>query len=157
MRFTDLPPDARDREVAGINVRWAQLNELVMEASEQAIKYLFLTNSGGAIAVLSFIGSSSNVRALWAPRIALALFSTGVVLAGVLLALRLHEIEWLDKSYRADATKYLEGNLERSTLYSNDTARTEARLFKVNYLVGYISFLCFVSGGIVGLCNILSV
>jgi hypothetical protein len=147
----------REREVAGINVRWGQLNQFVKEASEQAIKFLFLTNSGGAIAVLSFIGTSDAVRALLAPRIALALFSLGVVLSGVIVALRLHQFEWLDKSYRADATNYLDGNLDRAALYGNDKLQTEACIFKVNYLIGYVSFLCFVAGGIVGLCSILSV
>ena len=39
-----------------INERWSQLYELEKEWGKEAIKYLMLTNAGGAVATLSFIG-----------------------------------------------------------------------------------------------------
>jgi len=157
MLFTELPPEAQERELADINVRWGQLYRLVKDVSDQVIKYLLLTNSGGAVAVLSFLGASQEVRELQAPKIALALFAVGVIMSGVLLALRLHQFEWLDKQFRVDVTAYLNGKLERAELYAHDQARTESRMFRINYIVGYLSFGCFIGGGLIGLFSIFSV
>jgi len=48
------------RKILGgyINQRWEQLYELEKEWGERALKYLLLTNAGGAIATLSFLGTS---------------------------------------------------------------------------------------------------
>jgi hypothetical protein len=107
MKFTDIPPEFRPEELALVNQRLKQLLDLQKEAGQQAIQYLLLTNSGGAIAVLGFIGASNAVRALTLPRVSLAFFACGVFLSGVLLALRVHEFEWLLRCYRKELKEYL--------------------------------------------------
>jgi hypothetical protein len=44
-----------------------QLNALTKEWTDKAISYLMLTNAGGAVAVLSFMGASDTVRKMFRP------------------------------------------------------------------------------------------
>ena len=39
--------------------RWEQLNKLVMANSDRTNRQLFFTNAGGAIAIMSFLGTNS--------------------------------------------------------------------------------------------------
>ena len=48
--------ELKKHQIEYINLRWKQLYDLEKERADQAIKYLFLTNSGGAVTVLSLWG-----------------------------------------------------------------------------------------------------
>ena len=50
-------PEARETHIGYVITRWKQLHEMVTAASKDAVTYLMLTNSGGAIGVLSFMGA----------------------------------------------------------------------------------------------------
>jgi len=45
-----------------ISQRWFQLYNLDKDWAERALKYLLLTNAGGAIATMSFIGVTSHFK-----------------------------------------------------------------------------------------------
>ncbi len=62
--YSQLDPATKEVINAQINRRWGQLYELEKEWGEKALKYLFLTNSGGAIATLSFLGAAEELTAL---------------------------------------------------------------------------------------------
>ena len=57
MKFSETPKELRDERVEHINTRWGQLYELEKESGHTALSYLFITNSGGAVATLAFIGT----------------------------------------------------------------------------------------------------
>lgn len=59
--YSQLDQATKDALNAYINRRWGQLYELEKEWGERALKYLFLTNSGGAIATLSFLGAAKEL------------------------------------------------------------------------------------------------
>ena len=48
-----------------ISERWEQLYNVSTNATEEAQKYLFWVNSGGAVAVLGFIGANSEATKSW--------------------------------------------------------------------------------------------
>jgi hypothetical protein len=156
VKYTELSPNERAGEIGQINGRWGQLYGLEKEAAEQGIKFLFLTNAGGAVAVLSFIGTSDVVRLLIAPKIALGLFALGVVLNGVLLALRLHQFERLFKQWREDVDTYFKGDLDRDELYKRDNQRANTKMYVANYIVAHSSFICFIAGGVIGFCSLIA-
>ena len=78
MKNCELSPELVSRALSWINTRWSQLYQLEKEAGELSIKYLFLTNAGGAVAILGFIGASQSLGAIGAVRIALLLFALGL-------------------------------------------------------------------------------
>ena len=81
--FTKQDPAVRQTLNAHINQRWGQLYELEKEWGERALKYLLLTNSGGAIATLGFLGASPTAINMLGAKISLFLFVLGVFLVGV--------------------------------------------------------------------------
>ena len=88
------------------------MNGLTKEWGDKAISYLMLTNSGGAVAVLSFMGASDTVRRMVGPKIASGCFSLGVICTGILVAKQLHRFERVFKGYRKEAEEYLADQIE---------------------------------------------
>ena len=58
--YSKFDQDKKDILNIYINRRWEQLYGLEKEWGERTLKFLFLTNSGGAIATLSFIGAAKE-------------------------------------------------------------------------------------------------
>jgi hypothetical protein len=54
--------DVLERRNKTIDHRWKELYELETEAEKEGLKFLFVTNSGGAIATLSFMGATELAR-----------------------------------------------------------------------------------------------
>ncbi len=59
MKYFDekVTDELRDIRNKFVNERWEQLYNLSKESSESAIKYLFTTNAGGGLAVLTYLGT----------------------------------------------------------------------------------------------------
>jgi uncharacterized membrane protein len=70
--------DKRDNHLVGVS----------KDAVESALKYIFLTNAGGAVATLSFLGAVFVKRLPL--KFALGLFVAGLILVGVHAALWIH-------------------------------------------------------------------
>ena len=97
--YSQLDPATKEVINAHINRRWGQLYELEKEWGEKALKYLFLTNSGGAIATLSFLGAAEEITGV-GTKVALFLFVLGLVLAGISIATTFHHMSGLLKQYK---------------------------------------------------------
>mgnify|MGYP001445919703 CR=1 FL=1 len=85
-----------------ISTRWGQLYELEKEWGKEAIKYLMLTNAGGAVATLSFIGSSDEIRESLPPKLALLFFFIGLVSSGFMIAYAYETMFRLFKGWQKD-------------------------------------------------------
>jgi hypothetical protein len=144
-----MPPTPEQHDY--INVRWSQLNTLSKEASDKAMSFLMVTNAGGAVATLSFLGAVKEMRLQWAPQMALFLFILGVILVGVHAAIWVHRIENLYRHWRTDATRFITDQLTWQVLTDDDDERSYSGIWKF-YAVGYLSFACFIFGAIIGLC-----
>ena len=125
--FTKLTSEQQAQFIARVNTRWGQLHALEKEWGEKVYKYLLLTNSGGAIATLSFLGTSSKALDMVSARWALLAFVVGVLLTGVALAHRYHRFAGLFWDYRADANKYFKDKLPWETLVEQDNDRSNKR------------------------------
>ncbi len=144
MAFSREPPHIQQHRFNFISARWAQLNALTKDWSDKAISYLMLTNAGGAVAVLSFMGSS-EVRAMAGPKIALGCFALGVICVGILVAKQLHRFEGFYKGYKRDSEQYLADRIEDwGTVVSRDEERVEASFW--DYAWGYFAFILFIGG-----------
>jgi hypothetical protein len=114
-----------------------------------------LTNAGGTLATLSFLGTSEAVRKLVAPKLSLALFVGGLFLVGLLVALSTHRVGVLFSSWKVDANRFVTDQLIWGELTKADEERVRQGRWAV-YVLGYGAFACFVIGAIIGLCALFS-
>jgi len=148
MAFSQEPPHVQQQRFDYISARWAQLNALTKDWSDKAVKYLTLTNAGGAAAVLSFM-ASDKVREMVGPRIALCSFAAGVIFTGILVAKQLHRFEGMFKGYKRDSEQYLADRIEDwGTVLSRDEDRTQTSFW--DYGLGYAAFILFIGGCVAG-------
>ena len=153
MPFSREDPPAQQYRFGYISARWSQLNGLTKDWTDKAVSYLMLTNSGGAVAVLSFMGASDRVREMVGPRFALGFFALGVVFTGILVSKQFHRFERVFAGYRKEAQEYLADQIEWGVLVSNDDNRVKPR--PVDYVLGYIPFILFICGCVVGAISLL--
>lgn len=149
-KLSQTPEPTRSGRLKYIDTRWDQLLRLVEESELRALKYLTLTNAGGAVATLSFLGASEAVRNLLLPKISLGFFVFGVFTVGVLAALSAHKMGFLFRGWKTTANKYTSDEITWGTLLADDSARVEKGRSTI-IAVAYVSFACFITGSFVGL------
>ena len=145
-------PEDRQNIFNRIDQRWRQLYELEKQWGEEAFKFLFLINSGGSIAMLSFIGAFSGGTNKIYLKVALGFFVAGVILVGICLARTVHQMNYLFRSYRIDVNKFLSNEICRETLEERDEKRTAPSCWKTFWsnFWPYSAFACFIGGSIIG-------
>jgi hypothetical protein len=151
-KISQIEPALRQPYIDQINQRWGQLYSLEKEWHEKAWKYLFLTNSGGAVAMLSFLGGYSDYSSKWLLSVGLSLFVLGVIVVGICIAMRYHRIAFLFKKYKEDANNFLTDKSSWEDVIQADEARVSPT--KLGSIWGnfwpYLSFACFIVGSLVG-------
>ncbi len=146
MNFSELETNYREVTIDYIHQRWEQLYQLEKEWGDKAVKFLFLTNSGGAIASLSFLGTVTNQN-LWA-KLALVSFIVGILFVAVIIARAHKHMSNLFEGYQKDVDLFYKDMLSVDELYKNDSKRVES--FSWEYLFPYTSLGCFISGCALG-------
>jgi len=154
MKFSQTPGDLKSHNINYINQRLSQLVRLEEEAELRALKYLLLTNSGGAIAVASFLSSvkdetNGHTGLVWA----LIIFLFGLGLSGVLVAYSFHFMKGLLDNWRKDYKDYFDDKIDWQDLISRDENRWEGQTIYI--WIAYGSFTCFIFGSGVALFNLL--
>lgn len=156
MKYTDESLSAELRELRNnhINNRWGQLHALAKETGDSAIKYLFTTNAGGAVAVLAYLGSIyGNGEPALSAKIALVLFFTGLLFVGFYKAYMVHDHEGLFNHYKTLVDEYYEGKIGWGALVKSDETKVGNSL--IPYILGYISFATFIGGCVSGAVGVL--
>ena len=148
MNLSQMKDPQRENSINYLNQRWRQLYELEKEWGEKAVNYLFLTNAGGAIATLSFLGAAKDAIYLPCIKLALVTFVLGVIFVGVVTARAYHHMQNLFVGYKKDANKFLQDSVSWEHLSDEDDLRVNSMCFQ--YLFPYASFLCFILGCIFG-------
>jgi hypothetical protein len=65
MKRSDSTTESLEQCDIYIGNRWKQLGELELDTANEGAKYLFLINSGGAVAVLSFLGAIQRAASVY--------------------------------------------------------------------------------------------
>ena len=146
--YTKTSPDLRHIIDGHINQRWGQLYELEKEWGDRALKYLLMTNSGGAIATLSFLGASQVAIQMTGAKVALFLFILGVVLVGAGTAKQFHHMSSLFKGWKSEVSNYYADKITWEHLREQDEKRAVADFW--DYFLPYSSLACFVGGSTAG-------
>ena len=155
LKLSQTEEPVRSSRLKYVETRWNQLLRLVEDSELRALQYLFLTNAGGAVATLSFLGGSQLVRKLLMPKISLGFFVFGIFTVGVLTALSTHRMTGLFREWKSSAEKYTSDGISWGTLLANDNERVEKGRWLV-VAIGYIAFACFIAGSSIGLCALFS-
>jgi hypothetical protein len=148
MKFTELNEEKQLFAFTRIEEHTKKVQNDSLSSLEAAINYLFLTNSGGAVAVLGFLGTSQRATNRLGPLTALAFFAIGLILVGVIKAFRLHYSAKFLKSWTEQVNKFLRGEINWEEAMERCTEVAREPLWP--YVVGYSSFLCFVVGASIG-------
>lgn len=150
MNLSQMEPNQRENSLNYLNQRWRQLYELEKEWGEKAVNFLFLTNSGGAIATLSFLGSDKLLTEFQCLnfKVGLILFVIGLIFVGVTIARAYHHMLTLFNGYKKDANKFLLDLVCWKHLSDEDESRVNSMCLQ--FAPPYASFTCFISGCIFG-------
>lgn len=150
--YRELSPDLAAHRINLMDKRWGELHAHEINAIDKMIQFLFLTNAGGAVAVLSFIGASykhiDNINVV----LSLSSFSLGVITVGLLHFLRLRYFNRLFLSWRRDTGLFVQDKLHWETMIENDSKRAykEGHLYLTGVAIGAF-FLCGVEFGVFAL------
>ncbi len=147
MNYSYLDDEKRKIYSSQIDERWRQLYELEREWADKAIKFLFLTNSGGAVATLSFLGGdNSNLSDLQILNltISLILFTLGILFVGTAIARGYHYLRRLLEGYQKDASSFYKDLICYKHLEAEDDKRIDS--FNFQFLFPYAAFLSFIIG-----------
>jgi hypothetical protein len=148
MQYTKLTPQNQTILDNKIDSRWGQLYHLESECGERALKYLLFTNSGGAIATLSFLGAFHNASNLLGVKAALISYILGVFFVGLVNAKQYHNMARLLRCWKEDVKKYHLDQITWEELHNLDNSRSVMDVW--DYLFPYVSFGCFIIGSFIG-------
>ena len=148
MKYSEAPEAVKTQRSEYIKARWEQLADLQKMWIERIYRYLFLINAGGAVAILTFMGSRSEIAESWWARTMLLLFVLGLILVGVMQAYNLHFINWLFARWRTEVTDFYDDKLHWEVMTKDDFERAKEPL--TVYILGYISFGCFIAATGIG-------
>lgn len=145
---TETPKELLDSRNQYINERWSQLMILQSKYADEIIKYLFLVNSGGAIAVLSYLGTGSNMLDTFYAKMSLLSFALGIVFVGIVRAFLIHRSYNYLNAWQRDVQKYHKQEISWQELIALDDNRTKNSYWE--FVFGYLSALCFIIGIVLG-------
>ena len=152
-KISQIEPAQRQIYIDQVNHRWGQLYHLEKEWHAKAWNYLFLTNAGGAIAMLSFLSSASlNESSKVFLNIGLSLFVFGVAVVGICIAKHYHHLAFLFKKYKQDANKFLADQCAWEYVTEEDNKRVTPTCWGLfwGYFWPYLSFVSFIAGCLIG-------
>lgn len=153
MKISEMSPEAKQFSFMRIDEHGKKLSVQNHRTIEAGINYLFLTNAGGAVAALSFIGSQSAEGKSGGPLAALGFFVVGLVLVGLIKNYRVSYFSAVDRDWSVNAAQFFNDEISHQELVDRHVLRTREPLWP--YCVGYFSFFCFIGGSLVGLCLLL--
>ena len=142
--YSKISAELRKARIDYVNQRWSQLYSLEKDAAEEALKMLFLTNAGGAVANLSFIGAIGKNQIHVFAKISLACFILGLIFVGIAKAKQFHHMSRFFKHWKKEVGEYFKDALTWEELDRRDDARAKEDL--LDYAFPYASFGCFLIG-----------
>lgn len=146
--WLDEEEDLRPARIKRIEDRWVQLNGLLKDTVDRGMTLAFYINAGGAVAMLSFMGSDKDIRNFLTAKLALAAFFLGLVSVGVYQVLRYRYVDALFANWRSSVGRYYKNEFDWVEMLNAD--ETLSYNIRPMEIFGYGSFACFLAGGFAG-------
>lgn len=151
MKWSEISGEQWDSHNKYIEERWKDLSDYTHEWSKESLKMLFLTNSGGAVAILTFIGTASTVRAEFWPWLMLGFFCFGIILLQIFHGLLYYKVGWMFECFRKDTIRLYADKLEWDEFHDKDDARADK--FTWFDIFPIAAGLCFITAVVIGFSN----
>jgi hypothetical protein len=149
MKYSEHPDEAKKAWTEYINGRWKDLSDLQQEAARAAGTYLMVTNSGGAIAVLSFMGAMKTTTPITTAPAMLLAFVFGIVLVGLGRAAAYYRISVRYRKWRQGVARFYRDEWTWTELVADDEKM--GWHFPPGDILGWGAFVCFLAGVALGL------
>ena len=156
MKFSELRQQGLHEAAKDHILRHGEiLRALLIASGDRGEHYALWTNSGAAIALLSFMAASDRLRALPAAWHALICFAFGVVSCGLLCASNYHVrssqfLRWLD-----DSEEFFADRIDYAVLFGNLNRRSRSWWAQLPVVFAYMAFVSFIAGLIVALTQLM--
>lgn len=147
-KYSETEINQRKQREEFINQRWSELHALEKECGNRALRYLLLTNSGGAIAILGFLGTSKIAIEMMGVKIALVLFVLGILLIGASMGKQYHHVSRLFTAWKKNVHTYFQDEMEYQSLLDKDDKIAVEDIW--DFAIPYSSLACFICGCIAG-------
>lgn len=143
---TEEQSAVRSARASYVADRWEQLSTMEKESAADAWRFLMLMHAGGAVAILSLMGSLESVRPESLPSAPLVLlyFVVGLLLVGIGKAVNYYRTEYIFRMWRNDVEQYYKESSDFDKLIHNDNERTKSFIWLD--LIGWASFLFLIAG-----------
>ncbi|MGD9730468.1 MAG: hypothetical protein AB7R40_24200 [Nitrospiraceae bacterium] len=145
---SDMSPERRREVREYVKTRWSELAEFQGNSEQAAITYIFLVNSGGAIAILGFMGATRTTTPFVNAPAMLFAFALGVVLVGFLRAIVYYRVAYRFHRWRDGVRKFYGNEWSWEWLIAHDEDLGWS--FWPADVCGLGSFACFLFGVILG-------
>lgn len=142
MKFEELTLEDQRSLHTSYQARIKQLIELYIMATNQALKFLLLTNAGGAVALLSFMGTSQNVRDQRTAWWALACFFAGLIAVAVINSVSFHSTRRMLLNAGAGMNAVLANSLTMEQFEAGQPKKAPITAI----IAGYVAFSAWVLG-----------
>lgn len=154
--FSNATPEQKNDYIRSINQRWGQLHTYENKWIDNIAKYLFAINTGGAVAILTYLGATActPTKNTTGPVWSLFFFILGIISVGLFSARMFYVFEGIFKHWRNDTKAFFEGTLNWHELHKRDDKRSESCC--IDYILPWSAFLAWILGVGVGLYNFLS-
>ena len=128
--------------------RLSQFITAWQESSKSVRRFLFLTNAGSAVAIVSFMGAAKPIRQDdWSWRL-LGIFLLGILLLGLLEGFEFHRIKGIVFKTRQNIVEFMENKISLEDWNQRDDINSNPSIIPV--LLAWGSFACLIIGFIFG-------
>jgi hypothetical protein len=152
MKLAEYAKEDRQSRIDYVTDRWKGLAELKRDAGSTAATYLMVTNSGGAAAVLSYMGAlKTSTPFVHAPAMLLA-FVLGVILVGVGRGMAYYRVAARFDRWQHAVEMFYKGDWTWEQVLEHDAAM--GHTYIPGDVVAWAAFLCFLTGAWLGLASL---
>jgi hypothetical protein len=155
MKYSGYAPEEQLGLRTYIDKRWGQLAVAHDQSVADTSKYIFLVNSGAAVATLTFIGTVARVREQLWPTWMLMMFVLGVILVGISHLARSWELDQLYEGFRKDVSKFYADQMCFEDVLLEDSRKCDEPSYGVR--IRNLAFAAFLVGVVIGAVNFNSI
>ncbi len=140
-----VPLEHRERMLDALRRHGELLREHHKNTAERAERFLLLTNAGGVVTTISFMGALPELRSSAGAWNVLAAFVVGVVLCGILAAINYHTAMGHFQGWMTDLDRAVKAQIDMEEPAKNLNAAIRRMKYPAP-VVGWLAFFAFIIG-----------